>query len=182
MSYRILALDGGGTWALIQVKALIALYGVDASGLTVLQDFDLVAANSGGSIVLGGLVEGLTLGKILTFFESQATRQSIFSPTHSFGDRLVHDLTGLGPKYSAENKLPALQNVFPAKGTLQLNDAVQGVRRAGSNVDVHLLVTGFDYDRNRAAFFRSAAATGAALGTGEAAEVTFAEGIHTSTK
>jgi uncharacterized protein len=54
MSYRILSLDGGGTWALIQVKALIALYpgGAATPGLTVLNDFDLVAANSGGSIVL----------------------------------------------------------------------------------------------------------------------------------
>jgi len=126
-------------------------------------------------------VEGLTLGKILSFFENQTTRQSIFSPTHSFGDKAVHDLTGLGPKYSAENKLPALQNVFPAKGTLRLNDAVRGVRRQGSNVDVHLLITALDYDRNRAAFFRSAAATGPGLGAGEAANVTLAEAIHAST-
>jgi len=29
MAYRILSLDGGGTWALIQVKALIAVYNGD---------------------------------------------------------------------------------------------------------------------------------------------------------
>ena len=52
MSYRILSLDGGGTWALIQVKTLISLYGGDTPGQTILQDFDLIAANSGGSIVL----------------------------------------------------------------------------------------------------------------------------------
>jgi uncharacterized protein len=52
MNYRVLSLDGGGTWALIQTKALIALYNDKTSGQSVLQDFDLVAANSGGSIVL----------------------------------------------------------------------------------------------------------------------------------
>ncbi len=69
MNYRILSLDGGGTWALIQIKALIALYDENISGQTVLEDFDLVAASSGGSIVLGGLVEGLKLGEILAFFQ-----------------------------------------------------------------------------------------------------------------
>ena len=51
--FRILSLDGGGSWALIEVKALIALYGAGATGHEVLSHFDLAAANSGGSIVLG---------------------------------------------------------------------------------------------------------------------------------
>ena len=181
MNYRILSLDGGGTWALIQLKALIALYGENTPGQTVVADFDLVAANSGGSIVLGGLVEDLKLGEILAFFQDQTKRQSVFSPTHSFGDRVLHDLTGLGPKYSAENKLSALQDVLPAKGTLSLDRAAAGVRRAGSNDDVHLLIVGFDYDRNRATFFRSSPASGSAWGTGETSPVTLAEAIHAST-
>ncbi|MGD1072564.1 MAG: patatin-like phospholipase family protein [Bryobacteraceae bacterium] len=172
MSYRILSLDGGGTWALIQVKALIALYGANANGQTVLQDFDLVAANSGGSIVLGGLVEGLPLARILDFFNDQTLRQTVFSPTHSFSDKALRDLTGMGPKYSAENKLAALQNVFPARGTLPLDQAVAGV---------HVLITSFDYDRNRATFFRSSPTGGDAWGTGETADVTLAEAIHAST-
>jgi uncharacterized protein len=181
MAYRVLSLDGGGTWALIQVKALISLYGENTSGQDVLQDFDLVSASSAGSIVLGGLVEGLTLGEILGLFLDQNTRESIFSPTHSFGDKTLHDLTGLGPKYSAENKLPALQNLLPSKGTVTLGAAVAGVRRPGSNDDVHLLIIGFDYDRNRAAFFRSSPASGPAWGTGDATDVTLAEAIHAST-
>ena len=179
MNYRILALDGGGTWALIQLKALIALYSEATNGRKVLADFDLVAANSGGSIVLGGLVEDLTLGEILAFFQDQTKRESVFSPTHSFGDQVLHDLTGLGPKYSAENKLPALQSVFPTTGRLPLDRAVAGVRR--SNIDVHLLIVGFDYDRNRAKFFRSVAASGPAWGTGDATDVALAEAIHAST-
>lgn len=183
MNYRILSLDGGGTWALIQIKALIALYNNDekTTGRTVLQDFDLVAANSGGSIVLGGLVEDLTLGDLLSLFEDQAVRDSIFSPTHSIGDKVLHDLTHLGPKYSAENKLPALENVLPNTGTIPLVRAAAGVRRPGSNEDVHLLIIGFDYDRNRATFFRSSPTTAASWGTGEPADVTLAEAIHAST-
>jgi uncharacterized protein len=181
MNYRVLSLDGGGTWALIQIKALIALYNDKTTGQTVLQDFDLVVAGSGGSIVLGGLVENLTLGDLLGLFESQTVRESIYSPTHEIGDKLLHDLTQIGPKYSAENKLPALENALPLKGSAPLTQAAAGVRRPGANDDVHLLITAFDYDRNRAMFFRSSPVTGPAWGTGEAADVTLAEAIHAST-
>jgi len=181
MSYRILTLDGGGTWALIQVKALIALYSESATGQSVLQEFDMVAANSGGSIVLGGLVEGLSLSDLLDLFQDQARRESVFSPTRSFGDRVLHEVTGLGPKYSADNKLSALENALPAKGTVPLIRAAEGIRRPGSNADVHLLIVAFDYDRNRAAFFRSSPASGPAWGTGDTTDVTLAEAIHAST-
>ena len=116
MSYRILSLDGGGSWALIQVRALMTLYGANIKGHDVLQEFDFVAANSGGSLVLGGLVENLTLGDLLGYFEDENKRRSIFSPTSYWGDRALQDLTGLGPKYSAENKLPALQRLLPQRG------------------------------------------------------------------
>ncbi len=73
--YRILSLDGGGSWALIQVKALIELYGLDTPGREILQDFNLVAANSGGSIVLGCLIENFSLRKILAFFNDEGERK-----------------------------------------------------------------------------------------------------------
>jgi hypothetical protein len=181
MNYRILSLDGGGTWALIQLKALIALYNKNTSGHTVLQDFDLVAANSGGSIVLGGLVENLELGQILAFFQDETLRRSIFSPSHSIGYRLLHFLTKFGPYYREKNKLQALEEVLPRRGAMPLNRVVAGMRRRGSGVDLHLLIIGYDYDRNRAKFFRSSDARGAAWGNGVAADVTLAEAIHAST-
>jgi len=182
MSYRILSLDGGGTWALIQVKALIALYGSDtASGHAVLKDFDLAAANSGGSIVLGALIEDLTLGEILAFFQDEATRRSVFSKSDYLGDRLLHDLTGFGPKYSAENKLPALESVLSTKGKIPLNKVTVGLRRPGSNVDLHILIVAFDYDRDRATFFRSSPSSGPRWGAGESSNLTLAEAIHAST-
>ena len=54
MPFRVLSLDGGGSWALIEVRTLITLFGENATGHQVLRNFDLVAANSGGSLVLAG--------------------------------------------------------------------------------------------------------------------------------
>lgn len=181
MDYRILSLDGGGAWALIQVRALIALYDKNTAGHTVLSDFDLVAANSGGSLVLGGLVENLVLGDLLGYFEDERKRKSIFSPTSSWGDWTLRELTGLGPKYSAEAKLPALQRLLPKSGNVPLTRAASGVQRTGKSVDVHLLVIGYDYDRNRSTFFRSTQASDPAWGQGDTTTVTLAEAIHAST-
>lgn len=73
MPYNVLALDGGGSWALIEVEALIDLYGTDAKGRAVLGDCDLVAANSGGSIVLRGLGrKHKTLAEIRSLFLNEA--------------------------------------------------------------------------------------------------------------
>src|SRR5947209_4112016 len=80
MPYRILSLDGGGTWELIQVKALIRIYGDNTTGHTVLRDFDLVAANSGGSIVAAALACNLPLSQILGEFKDESWRQKIFVP------------------------------------------------------------------------------------------------------
>lgn len=62
--YPILSLDGGGTWAVLQVMALQEIFGAEASGHDVLANFKLVAANSGGSITLGGLIENKTLKQL----------------------------------------------------------------------------------------------------------------------
>jgi hypothetical protein len=181
MTYRILSLDGGGAWALIQVRALIALYNENTTGHQVLSDFDLIAANSGGSLVLGGLVEDLKLSELVSYFEDETKRKSIFSPTSSLGNRALQDLAGIGPKYSAENKLPAIQRLFPKRGNIPLSKATEGVRRSGFPDNVHLLVIGFEYDRNRACFFRSATAQGPQWGYGDSSKVTLAEAIHAST-
>ena len=197
MSYRILSLDGGGTWALIQVKALMALpdYDQNTSGHTVLNDFDLVAANSGGSIVLGALVENLVLGDILALFENESQRKSIFSLA-SLRDVVLHDLfenfaqvvpqdsslnlSGIVPKYSAKNKLSALQRVLPTMGSVPLSQATAGVHGHKSK-GVHLLITALDYDLNRAVFFRSSEVSKPQWGRGQIAAVTLAEAIHAST-
>ena len=177
--FRVLSLDGGGSWALIEVKALMAMYGPTARGHQVLGQFDLAAANSGGSIVLGCLIEDFTLQQIFDFFNDESKRKSVFSPTGWF-DRTLHELIGIGPKYSAENKLPALQRVMVKRGNTPLPDAVADITGA-SGQGLHVLIAAFDYDRNRSTFFRSRPVSGPSWGSGAKAAVTVSEAVHAST-
>ena len=132
--YRVLSLDGGGCWALIEAKALINIFGAETSGWDVLRQFDLAAANSGGSIVLGCLIENFTLGQVLDFFLDESKRRSVFAATSSIGDKILESLLKMGPKYSAEKKLTALQGILATQGNKVLGDAVKGLagqRRLG---------------------------------------------------
>ena len=180
MPCRVLSLDGGGAWALIEVRALIELYGDKASGHEVLRRFDLVAANSGGSLVLAGLVEDKTLGDILLLFNAESNRRALFSPTRNLGDEALRKVTGIGPKYSAAAKLPALERLLPMTGDKPLRQATSGIMGPAGG-EVHLLIVGFDYDRNAACFFRSGAAGGATYGTGAPTTLSLAEAVHAST-
>ena len=180
MPFRILSLDGGGVWALIQVHALMALYDPSATGHQVLSDFDLVASNSGGSIVLGGLVEDLPLSTIQFYFEDEQRRRAIFGMTDKVFDRVLHDLIGLGPKYSTEALLAVLEAHLPRRGPLPLPDAARGIKGHSSGEDVHLLVMAYDFDRDRAAFFRSARASGPGWGDGASSKATLAQAIQAS--
>ena len=182
MAFRILSLDGGGAWALIQVYALMNLYGTDTRGNEILSEYDLVAANSGGSLVLAGLVENLKLSELLRLFMDESKRKSIFSPTKNIGDDVLRNLAGIGAKYNASAKLPAIERLLPQTGAKPL----QGITAStiGPNgAPVRLLIVGFDYERNRAVYFRSVEAAGPGLGTGAPAttQVTLAGAVHGST-
>jgi hypothetical protein len=170
--FRILSLDGGGSWALIEVMALIDLYDGDATGHEVLRKFDLAAANSGGSIVLGGLVENMTLNGLLAFFLSEQRRKSIFV-------KKLH--LPYTPKYRTAAKLKGLAAALPDRGGWLLPKAAAGILSENTGQPVHLLITGFDYDRCCGRFFRSAPASGAAWGDGDPAQVSLVEAIHAST-
>jgi hypothetical protein len=180
MAYRILTLDGGGVWALVEVKTLIELFGSKTTGNQVLAQFDMVAANSGGSIVLGGLVEDVELQALLGYFMDEANRKAIFSPTGSVLDRTLEGLLHLGPKYSAAAKLPALEVLMPKTG----NTTLCGIKpqlKGPSGDPVRLLVAGFDYDWNRGTWFRSSPVSNPCLGIVNAPNITLAEAIHAST-
>ena len=60
---NIISLDGGGTWALLQARVLANLY-PNQRGHEILSRFDYAFANSGGSIVLGGLLMDLLPSEI----------------------------------------------------------------------------------------------------------------------
>ena len=169
--YRILTLDGGGAWAVIEAMTLIELYGEQTKGRDVLRDFDMVAANSGGSIVMGGLVEDMTLGTLRDFFLSEDRRKSVFvrKPFH------IPDLE----KYDAAGKLDGLRQALPVCGDRRLSEVAKETP-GHLGKPVHLLVMGFDYDSNRGVFFRSAPATRRGWGQGDTGPASLAECIHAS--
>ena len=74
MSYKILSLDGGGSWALIQARILQDIYG-DIQGHELLRKFDLVIANSGGSLVLACLCNNMRLSEIISVFKTESKRK-----------------------------------------------------------------------------------------------------------
>src|ERR1700722_756777 len=132
MTYKILSLDGGGAWALIQVKALQRLYGADINGHAVLSKFDMAVANSGGSIVLGGLLEDRPLSNVLGYFMDENSRRSIFQPTGDFLDDVLSKLLRSGPKSSTTKKLPALQRLLPASSGKLMTQVAAGIPGASS--------------------------------------------------
>src|SRR5712664_4842837 len=107
LRYRILSLDGGGTWALIQARALRQIYG-NLHGREVLAQFDLVAASSGGAIVAAALACDFTLSEIDALFGDDEARSEIFV-TLPFWERISHTVLDLGPKYRTTAKLEGLK-------------------------------------------------------------------------
>ena len=164
-AYRILSLDGGGSWSLLQVMALQAIYGKGVRGHDVLKNFDFVAANSGGSIVMGGLLTNKPLGELKDFFLNQQARQSIFKslpfeldegpkPLKSLWNRAMRRFTSVGAKYQTGAKLQGLRSLLGPTGDKSLLELHRDFdMRHGKHL--HFLVCGFDYDRKRAKFFRS---------------------------
>ncbi len=153
MAHHVLSLDGGGAWAVLQAIALKDLYG-DVPGHQILAKFDLAVANSGGSIVLGGLVENMTPSEIINLFNDQTNRQAIFAPLPPWENLLSH--IPIFPKYSTEGKLAGLTRVFGAMGSRFLSGfRGKGWVQSPNGQDVKLLIVAFDYDSQRARFFRS---------------------------
>ena len=181
--YRILSLDGGGTWALLQVMALQKLYGETARGHDVLKKFHLVAAKSGGSITLGGLIENKTLDELLAgYFLDEHQRRKIFVDASFWkdpGNVSLQHLLGVGAKYDAAAKLAGLEELLPQYGGVQVAEVPARLREsAGASPD--FLICAFDYDRRRATFFRSNWRSRAASAARPPA-ASLAEAIHAST-
>src|SRR5687767_8087867 len=114
MAYSILSLDGGGAWALIQARVLQDLYG-DLRGHALLKKFDLVIANSGGSLVLACLCHNMKLSEVIQVFLDRSARQAVFSEL-TFWEKLkrrnrlsfLRNWLGVGPLYSTDRKLEGL--------------------------------------------------------------------------
>lgn len=183
--FRILSLDGGGTWAAIQVKALIELYGPDTRGCDVLKQFDLVVGNSGGSIVLAGLAIDMRLSEIDALFADAGQRGKIFAKRDftlrpgGRGGRAsgpIVDQSGF-PRYSTTDKHKGLAELMGSDGRKTLAEIATNIQqRNGRRTD--FLVVSFDYDRERAHFFRST--PDPAQSGGRASAASLCDAVHAS--
>jgi uncharacterized protein len=188
--YRILSLDGGGSWALIEAMALLDLYG-NVPGHQVLNRFDLVAANSGGSIVAAALAANYTLQQIVDLFASPATnvRGQLFVPLPLLDQ--PERIFGLGPKYSTVAKLTGLQTLLgngpvplPATPLAAVPGAITPPPPALAGLAItgptHFIIPSFDYDAGRARFFRSNTTSPAANFSAADVTTTLACAVHAS--
>lgn len=177
---RILALDGGGTRAGILARALGKIYGPHMRGREIVKDFHYVAGNSGGSIVMAALCCNYTPAEIAGLYARSETVQEMFSPRWTAGIPLLKYLRGI---YSTNGKLRALRDKLDAKqqpgeplpSTIAIHDWPEYL--GGT---VQLLVCAYDYDRERASFFRSNRAS-RAKSSAKTAPVTLLQAVHAST-
>jgi uncharacterized protein len=150
MTCKILALDGGANWSLLQCMALDALY-PGMRGRQILQQFDMVAANSGGSLVLADLLKDMTPSQTLTTFDHPNSPKSLFVKL-SLLQRLP-SLVGLGPTYSTAKKRERIKASLASIGDPAMRD-LAGLFPDPAKAP-KILIVGFDYDRLRGVFFRS---------------------------
>jgi predicted acylesterase/phospholipase RssA len=172
--FKILSLDGGGTWALIQAKVLADLF-PGQTGHQILARFDVVASTSGGSIVVAGLMEDKTPDQIFDLFNRPDNRNLLFSKL-LLGE--ITELLGIGPRFSTAAKLAGLQQLLPVNGGKPFGSIrIQNLK--GNNVS--FLMTSYDYDRDRAHFMRSNANSATANFPRDPEQATVAEAVHAST-
>ena len=172
MTYRILSLDGGGPWALIQACALADIF-PNQSGHQILKQFNCAIANSGGSITLAGLIKDLKPTDIAGLFCSPADRSRLFVPL--WYSWFTTEL-GLGPKWNTEKKFVGLREIMNAPGTPAVAD-VAFSNLSGIVGDTQIVITAYDYDLNREIFFCSRRSP---LANADAFVPTLAGAVHAS--
>ncbi len=164
--FNILSLDGGGSWAMIQVKALRKLFNdSDAGhlrGHEVLRHFDLSIANSGGSIVLGALACNILLKDIEDVYLQEEKLRQVFRPAVSDAKKVTSWLVKLLQfdinRYETTGKRTGLLELFngferdQGGSTLKVDDLLSDFYQKEG---LRLVFTVFDYLKNRSSFFRS---------------------------
>ncbi len=152
--YKILSLDGGGSWSILQLLMLKEQHG-DITGHELLKQYDLIIANSGGSIVLAALCENMKLSKAQSLFDDGVFLNQVFSKT-KFKERFFPtDFLGLfssfGPKYSTKRKKEAFENTFKEVHKRQMAELPEWIGKP----ELKLIVATYDALNNRAKFFKS---------------------------
>ncbi len=150
MVYRILSLDGGGSWAILQALALGDLYGKATPGKQVLANFDLAVANSGGSLVLAGLMLDKTPDDMVQLFLRETKR--IFQPS-GLVNVVAHAAKLPFPQFSTRKKREGLKNALQGSDALAMKAWQAPIGPNGAPVKA--MISAFDYDRERETFFRT---------------------------
>ena len=88
-------------------------------------------------------------------------------------------MLGLGPRYYAAAKLDGLRAVMPTAGRRAMADLPDTLRHRTRRRS-HFLLVGFDYDRERAVFFRSNAES-LTSSSASASHTPLVEAVHAST-
>lgn len=168
---RILSLDGGGAWAMLEVWSLIQAYGAHTRGHDVLAEFDLAASNSGGSLVLGGLLMDITLAELMELFRNEGRRKQIFAAGGNWPAR-----------YRAEGKLAGLRTVLGATDG-PLPEVASRTGNRGRRLP-HVIIAAYAVEAEKGVLFRSDLnAPAAAMEPADAPRlpsITLAEAIHAS--
>jgi len=192
--YKILSLDGGGSWAILQVLTLKDIFkkkypNKEMKGHDVLRHFDLVIANSGGSMVLAALACNWTFNEIEKLFEDEAIRKSIFKKL-SFRERYfptnfmrLFGVKSVGTRYSTTAKKKALEDILRIDKKKKLNDiTLSRLPELIGKESLEIIVTTFDIINKRAKLFRSnknsKARAEVIAGLGHFDEVSLVEAIH----
>jgi uncharacterized protein len=179
--YKILSLDGGGSWALLQSMALKEIYKGTKVGTRcgdILQQFDIVVSNSGGSLMLAAMIElyDKDIDEVTALFLNEAIRKQVFSKLKWYeknGFEHLATVLGIGPQYKTSRKLGALQNILGETGKVPLTE-LKNIRK---DLPDNIIFCGFDYDRSRATFFRTNHASKSQPYTNQH-EVTLAQAAH----
>jgi len=172
----VLSLDGGGTFAGVLATALGALYGPSTPGGDILRRFDLVAANSGGSIVLSALLANFSPGDVAGFYADPATVREMYSPRRFSALRLA--------PYSSDGKRAALAKLLDsrcAEGEQPPSSIPLGKWPSILGKPFTLVITAYDYDAERGAFFRSTARAGD-VEAERRRDVPIIDAVHASTQ
>jgi hypothetical protein len=194
--YKILSLDGGGSWAILQVLALKDMFKAkypdkEIKGHEVLRHFDLVIANSGGSMVLAALACNWTFDEIVGLFEKEQIRNSIFKKL-SFRERYfpanfirLFGVKSIGSRYSTTNKRKALGEILKIDNSKKLESVLLSeLPGIIGKESLQIIVATFDIITKRAKLFRSNKNSNAraekAAGLSYFDEINLVEAIHGS--
>lgn len=192
MAYKILSLDGGGSWALIQARILKDIYG-DIHGHELLKKFDMAIANSGGSLVLACLCNDMMLSQVIAIFTDEQQRKKVFSKLSIFEKfkwrNIISVVTRhLGPKYDTKRKHKGLLEILKQhdhrynSGEINKPVAEHSLDELPAMIgsDLKLIIVGFDYFKKRATFFRSDLRSNTDIFSTHKFKITLADAIHSS--